>query len=121
MKAIRFVALLLVLVTVLPLAVSAYGKDDSTLLITHINTSPSTEGSAIILSGSSVKKLGEKGSDEFFENLDQMIGKLKKAGLGALECYHPSADHDQSLRLVKLAEKYKLHITQGSDYHGPEF
>ena len=62
MKAIRFVALLLVLVTVLPLAVSAYGKDDSTLLITHINTSPSTEGSAIILSGSSVKKLGEKGT-----------------------------------------------------------
>ena len=56
MKAIRFVALLLVLVTVLPLAVSAYGKDDNTLLITHINTSPSTEGSAIILSGSSVKK-----------------------------------------------------------------
>ncbi len=62
MKAIRFVALLLLVTMVLPLTVSAYGSSDQTLIITHINTSPSTEGSAIIVAGSHAKKLGEKGT-----------------------------------------------------------
>ncbi|MBR6553283.1 MAG: hypothetical protein IKT91_01635, partial [Clostridia bacterium] len=62
MKTLRLLALCLAILTLLPLAVSAYGTEDQTLLITHINTSPSTEGSAIILSGSSAKKLGEKGT-----------------------------------------------------------
>ncbi len=62
MKLLRILAILLVTATLLPLTAFAYGSEDSTLLITHINTSPSTEGSAIVLSGSAVKKLGEKGT-----------------------------------------------------------
>lgn len=65
-----------------------------------------------------IKGLGEKGSEEFFGNLDLLLGKLKKAGLKGLECFHPSADREQSLRMVKFADKYHLHITHGSDYHG---
>ena len=68
-----------------------------------------------------VKGIGEKGSDEYFVNLSKILRTLKKAGLKGLECFHPSASHDQALRLVDLAGKYHLHITQGSDYHGPEF
>ncbi len=78
-------------------------------------------GTASLAHPMKIKKIGEKGSEEFFQELDRMVGELKKMGLGALECFHPSADHEQSLRLIKIAEKYKLHITQGSDYHGPEF
>lgn len=65
-----------------------------------------------------IKGLGEKGSKEFFGNLDLLLGKLKKEGLKGLECFHPSADREQSLRMVKIADKYHLHITHGSDYHG---
>ena len=62
MKLLRILAILLVTATLLPMTAFAYGSGDNTLLITHINTSPSTEGSAIILSGSAVQKLGEKGT-----------------------------------------------------------
>ncbi len=68
-----------------------------------------------------IKNIGEKGSEEYFQHLSEILKILKKAGLKGLECFHPSATHDQALRLVDLAGKYHLHITQGSDYHGPEF
>ena len=48
MKLLRILAILLVTATLLPMTAFAYGSGDGTLLITHINTSPSTEGSAII-------------------------------------------------------------------------
>lgn len=67
------------------------------------------------------KGIGQKASDEFYENLDAILRSLKKVGLGGLECFHPSADHEEGIRLVKFAEKYHLHITEGSDFHGPEF
>ncbi len=61
-------ALLLVslLVQLLPATAFAYGEDDQTLIITHINTSPTTEGSAIIISGSNAKKVGEKGGFQWW-------------------------------------------------------
>jgi predicted metal-dependent phosphoesterase TrpH len=68
-----------------------------------------------------IRDIGAPDSDEFFDNLDHILRTLKKAGLKGLECFHPSATHDQGLGLVKFAEKYHLHITEGSDYHGPEF
>lgn len=68
-----------------------------------------------------IKGLGSKASDEFYNNLDGILRPLKKAGLGALECFHPSATHEQGIDLVKFAEKYHLHITEGSDFHGPDF
>lgn len=58
------------------------------------------------------------GKGKFFEWLFEELKRLKKKGLGGLECYHPSATEDDSSELVSLAEKLKLHITRGSDYHG---
>ncbi len=78
-------------------------------------------GMAVVAHPMKIKGLGEKGSDQFFENLDSLIRELKKAGLKGLECYHPSASDEESIRLVDIAGKYHLHITEGSDFHGPEF
>lgn len=58
------------------------------------------------------------GKQAFFKWLFEVLKELKKIGLGGIECYHPSATVDDSHSLVKIAEKLKLHITRGSDYHG---
>lgn len=64
MKKLRFLAVLLLTAMLLPLTLSAsaYGAGDNKLIITHINTTNSTEGSAIVLSGTAVQKVGEKGN-----------------------------------------------------------
>lgn len=65
--------------------------------------------------------IGIPGSEEFFGNIEKIIARLKKQGLKGLECYHPDQDAEQSARFVELAEKYHLHITRGSDFHGSDF
>lgn len=65
--------------------------------------------------------IGATGSEEFFDNMEKIIARLKKQGLKGLECYHPDQDEDQSARFVEMAEKYHLHITRGSDFHGTDF
>lgn len=64
------------------------------------------------------KGIGERGSDEFYANIEKIIVDLKKMGLKGIECYHPNHSEEESLELVMLASKYHLHITNGSDYHG---
>lgn len=67
------------------------------------------------------KGIGEPGSEEFYDNLDKMIAHFKKVGLKGIECYHPDHSEENSLRFVAFAEKYHLHITRGSDFHGPDY
>lgn len=64
------------------------------------------------------EKDGIDAKEKFFEWLCEELKKLKAAGLRGIECYHPSATEDDSARLVGIAEKLKMHITRGSDYHG---
>lgn len=78
-------------------------------------------GIAVLAHPIQTKGIGEPGSEEFYENIGVIISQLKKQGLGGLECYHPDQNHDQSMRFVELAEKYHLHITRGSDFHGDKF
>lgn len=78
-------------------------------------------GIAVLAHPMKIKKIGERGSQTFFEELEKMIQQLKANGLKGIECYHTDQTNEESLRLVELAEKYHLHITEGSDYHGPEF
>lgn len=78
-------------------------------------------GMAVVAHPMKIKSLGAPRSDDFFSNLDKLIGKLKKCGLKGLECYHPSATEEDSLKLVNIAGKYHLHITEGSDFHGDHF
>lgn len=62
--------------------------------------------------------IGPAGSRVFFENLDRILGELVSDGLQGVECFHPSATEAESLRLTRLAARYHLRITRGSDYHG---
>ena len=64
--------------------------------------------------------LGEKGSDEFFDNMDRLIARLKSQGLEGIECYYPKHTDDEAQRFVSLANKYNLKITRGSDFHDPD-
>jgi predicted metal-dependent phosphoesterase TrpH len=53
------------------------------------------------------------------DELDKAIGRLKTLGLGGLECYYGTYGQDRSEAYRRLAEKYGLVITGGSDFHGP--
>lgn len=78
-------------------------------------------GIAVLAHPIQTRGVGEPGSEEFYKNMDSIIRKLKIQGLKGLECYHPDQDHDQTMRFIELAEKYHLHITRGSDFHGKDF
>ena len=75
-------------------------------------------GYAVLAHPMKTHGIGEKGSEEFYAGLEQILIQLKAAGLSGLECYHPSANEEQSQRLHELANKYDLKVSKGSDYHG---
>ena len=50
--------------------------------------------------------------------LEKLVGQLKEDGLDAIECYYPRHTPEQTAFYLRLAEKYNLRITGGSDFHG---
>jgi len=52
------------------------------------------------------------------QELDTLVGKLVDWGLDAIECYYPKYTPAQQAFYLRLAEKYCLRITGGSDFHG---
>ncbi len=78
-------------------------------------------GTPVLAHPIQTRGIGRPGSEEFYANIDKIIGRLKRQGLKGLECYHPDQNFEQSMRFVEMAEKYHLHITQGSDFHGKDF
>lgn len=54
------------------------------------------------------------GNDE----LDGLVRELAGYGLDAIECYYPKYTLEQERFYLHLAEKYGLHVTGGSDFHG---
>ena len=46
--------------------------------------------------------------------------KWKEAGLDGLEVFYPSHSYTLKQELLKIARKYDLFATGGSDYHGPQ-
>lgn len=77
-------------------------------------------GIAVLAHPIQAKGIGKPGTEGFYERADVMIGKLKQQGLKGLECYHPDQTHEQTMRFIQIAEKYHLHITRGSDFHGKD-
>ena len=49
---------------------------------------------------------------------EQIIAKLVKSGLQGIEAYYPTHTQTQTEAYLRLARKYQLIITGGSDYHG---
>lgn len=52
------------------------------------------------------------------EALEALIRQMKDWGLDALECYYSKHTPEQTAFYLRLAEKYGLHATAGSDFHG---
>ena len=52
------------------------------------------------------------------ESLDGLVRRLVDCGLDAIECFYPIHTTEQTTEYLALAEKYGLHITGGSDFHG---
>lgn len=78
-------------------------------------------GIAVLAHPIQIKGFGEKGSDEFYKNVETLVRKLKVMGLKGIECYHPDHGHEEVMHFIAIAEKYHLHITKGSDFHGKDF
>ncbi len=52
-------------------------------------------------------------------DLENKIIELLSYGLEGLECYHSDQTLEEMKKLRIIADKYKLLVTKGSDYHGP--
>ena len=52
------------------------------------------------------------------DELEALVVKLKDWGLDAIECYYPKYTKSQQTFYLRLAEKYQLKQTGGSDFHG---
>lgn len=77
-------------------------------------------GTPVLAHPIQTRGIGRPGSETFYRNMDRIIGRLKRQGLKGLECFHPDQNAEQSGRFVEMAEKYHLHITRGSDFHGKD-
>lgn len=53
-----------------------------------------------------------------WEGMEELVSYLKDCGLLGLECYHSSNNQNESGKLRKLAGRYGLSPTGGSDFHG---
>jgi len=52
------------------------------------------------------------------DSLAELVKRLKGYGLDAIECYYPIHTPEQTAEYLQIAQKYGLHITGGSDFHG---
>ena len=59
-------------------------------------------------------------SDEIFDksNVEPYIKSLVNSGIDGMECYYSAYDNDRITFLLKLAQKYNLLVSAGSDCHG---
>lgn len=52
------------------------------------------------------------------QELEELVRALADCGLDAIECYYPKHTPEQQAFYLHLTEKYCLHATGGSDFHG---
>ncbi len=52
------------------------------------------------------------------DRLDILLGQLSGMGLKGIEAYYTENTAEQTLELLQLAQKHKLLVTGGSDFHG---
>jgi len=52
------------------------------------------------------------------DELEALVANLVADGLAGIECYYSTHTPEQTKQYLKLAEKYRLLITCGSDFHG---
>lgn len=52
------------------------------------------------------------------DELEPLVKQLRDWGLDAIECHYPKYTPAQQAFYLRLTEKYQLHCTGGSDFHG---
>lgn len=52
------------------------------------------------------------------ETLESIVRELADCGLDAIECFYPKHTPEQQALYLRLAQKYGLRVTGGSDFHG---
>jgi 3',5'-nucleoside bisphosphate phosphatase len=74
----------------------------------------------IILAAGGVPVLAHPGLLDYKTDnqLDELIGELKKAGIQGVEVYYSGHTPDQTRRYAELAKRHDLLMTGGSDFHG---
>ncbi|MFC1860745.1 PHP domain-containing protein [Chloroflexota bacterium] len=53
-----------------------------------------------------------------FDNPEELVMELKLSGLIGIEAYYNGFTYEETNRIIKLADKYNIIATGGSDYHG---
>jgi predicted metal-dependent phosphoesterase TrpH len=74
----------------------------------------------IILAAGGVPVLAHPGLLDFKEEnqLEELIGRLKQAGIQGVEVYYSGHTPDQTRLFAELAKRHDLLMTGGSDFHG---
>lgn len=75
-------------------------------------------GRATLAHPGKIKKLGERGSENFFNEIEKIVKRLCSSGMGGIECCHSDHNEMEIQRFSEFARKYNLDITAGSDFHG---
>lgn len=52
------------------------------------------------------------------EQLDNLVRSLAESGMEGLECYYSNHSPEETAAFLRMADRYKLIATGGSDYHG---
>lgn len=52
------------------------------------------------------------------KELESRLSELAGYGLGGLEAYYPGHSREETIELLRLAQRHKLLVSGGSDYHG---
>ncbi len=77
-------------------------------------------GQAFVAHPAKIKKLGERGTEDFWINFENLLKDLRKKGLKGLECIYPVHTEEEEFRFIQLAGKYHLHISSGTDFHSED-
>ncbi len=67
-----------------------------------------------------LKWFGPTTEERYWVELETMLKRLVPLGLYGLECYYPEHNEIDTKKYLALAEKYKLGVTKGSDFHGED-
>ena len=54
------------------------------------------------------------------EALEEQVRLFQAYGLSGIECHYPKHTPEQQSYYLGLAQKYQLHVTAGSDFHGEQ-
>lgn len=84
---------------------------------TAINIIISAGGKATLAHPGKTKDIALRGSENFFAKMEIIVKRLSARGLGGLECCHKSHSEDEQERFIRMARKYNLEATSGSDFH----